>query len=265
MSSLQNPSQNWSRGLGGASLYDFAQALVRLIFPPQCLICGTPVENRASLCPDCWKEVHFLDGPVCAVCGLPFDVDPGAAAVCGACLAHPPAFAMARAVLRYDDASKAPILALKHADRLDLAPMLAHWMLRSGQDLIDTADMIVPVPLHPMRLWRRRYNQAAELARFIARQSGRIYAPLLLQRRRATKSQGEMPSAKARRRNVRGAFVVPVVHRAAVQGRHILLIDDVLTTGATVDACARALKWAGAEKVSVLAVARVVRTPEGII
>lgn len=265
MSSLHSGQQNGVFDRKPGWLQDFGQALVRLIFPPQCLVCGAPVENRASLCPECWKAVHFLDGPVCAVCGAPFDVDPGDAAVCGACLAHPPAFATARAVLRYDDASKAPILALKHADRLDLAPMLARWMLRSGQELIIGADMVVPVPLHPVRLWRRRYNQAAELARFIARQSGRAYAPLVLQRRRATRSQGEMPSAKARRRNVRGAFMVPVVSRAAIQGRHILLIDDVLTTGATVDACARALKWAGAEKVSVLAVARVVRTPSGII
>lgn len=239
--------------------------LLRLVLPPLCPVCGCQVTSNGSLCPDCWKNVHFLDGPVCVCCGTPFEVDSGAAMMCGACLSRPPAFDRARAVLRYTDSSKAPVLALKHGDRLDLAPLLARWMLRSGTDLILDSDCIVPVPLHRRRLWLRRYNQAAELARCLARVTGLTYAPQVLRRWRATKSQGDMPSASARRHNVRGVFMVPVVQRDFVNGQRILLIDDVLTTGATAEACARVLLRAGAKKVSVLAVARVVRGADNII
>ena len=167
--------------------------------------------------------------------------------------------------MRYDEKSRGPILALKHSDRLDLAPGFARWLDRAGRSLLDEADVIVPVPLHRMRLWSRRYNQAAELARGIGALSAKPVEPLALRRIRATPSQGAMPSAKARRRNMRGAFQVPPDRQAAVKGRAVLLIDDVLTTGATADACARALKRAGVIKVSVLALARVVRPVTGII
>ncbi len=166
---------------------------------------------------------------------------------------------MARAIMRYDEASKQPILALKHADRLDLVPGFAQWLSRSGRELIAQADVIVPVPLHPRRLWTRRYNQASELARVLAQMNRKPFAPLALLRARRTPSQGDMASARARRRNVRGAFVVPRGRAGAFQGKTVLLVDDVLTTGATVEACARALKRAGAAKVLVLALARVVR------
>jgi ComF family protein len=228
-----------------------------LVFPPLCVVCRKVVDEPGSLCPDCWGKIHFLDGPVCAVCGLPFDVDVGGDIRCGICLAHPPAFDKARAVMRYDENSKLPILALKHADRIELAPGFARWMMRTGREMIAASAVIVPVPLHRGRLWRRRYNQSAELARRISRFCGVPFDPLALRRLRATKSQGEMPSAKARRRNVHGAFFVP--EPAAVAGKAVLLIDDVMTTGATLDACARALKRAGAKTVFVLALARVVR------
>lgn len=246
--------------IGGSVLAQgLIQPLLRLIFPPQCVACGTVVETPGSLCPDCWNQIQFLDGPVCAVCGRPFAVDPGAGTVCGTCLARPPAFGRARAVMRYADVSKLPVLALKHADRTELAPALAPWLVRSGRELLETADLIVPVPLFWRRLWRRRYNQAAELARAVSRCSGVPYDPLCLVRRRATPSQGDMPSAKARRRNVRGAFQVPEKYRSAVSGRRILLVDDVMTTGATLDACARALLRGGAENVDALALALVSR------
>lgn len=235
------------------------RGLLDLIYPPLCILCREPVTDPDSLCPECWRELHFIDGPVCAACGLPFEIDTGEDTLCAACIAHPPSFDKARAILRYDDASKKPILALKHADRLDLVPAFGRWLERSGRPLLAASDLVVPVPLHRMRLWKRRYNQSAELARGIARLTGIPSEPLVLQRKRATPSQGTMPSAQARRRNVRGAFAVPGECRATLQGKRVLLVDDVLTTGATANACARALKRAGAVSVFVLALARVVR------
>jgi len=233
------------------------RAALDLLFPPLCMMCRKQVGEPGALCAECWKNVSFIDGPSCASCGLPFEFDVGAQTRCATCLAHPPAFDRARSVMRYDEFSKGPILALKRSDRHDVVPAFARWLERAGRDLITDADVIVPVPLHPLRLWMRRFNQSALLAQALARRAGKSYAPLALQRTRATPSQGEMPSAKARRRNVRGAFRAD--RAQAVKDRKVLLIDDVLTTGATVDACARALKRAGAAKVTVLTLARVAR------
>ncbi|MBV9043778.1 MAG: ComF family protein [Alphaproteobacteria bacterium] len=239
------------------------RATLDLVFPPLCIACRAHVAEPGAMCVTCWSTIHFLDGPMCECCGLPFELDPGAGTLCAACHARPPAFDKARAVMRYDDASKAPILALKHGDRLDLAPGFTRWLDRGGRVLLDEADIIVAVPLHRVRLWRRRYNQSAELARALARLSGKPIEFAALTRSRQTQSQGAMRSAKARRRNVLGAFRVSPGHKSAIAGRNILLIDDVLTTGATVEACARALKRAEAAKVFVLALARVVRALPG--
>lgn len=235
------------------------RSFLDLIYPPLCILCREPVNEPGSLCAVCWSGLQFIDGPVCAACGLPFEIDPGENTLCGVCVARPPHFDGARAILRYDEASKKPVLALKHADRLDLVPAFGRWLERTGRPFFASCDMIVPVPLHRLRLWHRRYNQSAELARVVARATGLQAEPLLLERRKSTPSQGTMPSAKARRRNVLGAFSVPKPCRGQVRGKKILLIDDVLTTGATADACARALKRAGALSVYVLALARVVR------
>jgi predicted amidophosphoribosyltransferase len=194
-----------------------------LIYPPLCIVCREPVQDPDSLCPECWKTLHFLDGPVCAVCGLPFDFDPLEETPCAACIARPPAFDKARAILRYDDASRKPVLALKHADRLDLVPAFGRWLERSGRVLLTQSDVAMPVPLHRFRLWKRRYNQSAELARCLSRYSGVPLDALSLRRIRRTPSQGEMPSASARRRNVRGAFAVPGERKPAVEGKRVLL------------------------------------------
>lgn len=233
------------------------RAVLDVLFPPTCIACREPVRDPGSLCANCWSNVAFLEGPMCECCGLPFELDPGPGTLCAACHARKPAFDKARSIMRYDDGSKASILALKHADRLDLVPPLSRWLARTGRSLLDEADLIVPVPLHAMRLWRRRYNQSAEIARRLGAMSGRAVALDALYRKRATPSQGAMPSAKARRRNMQGAFAVRP--EAGLKGCKILLIDDVLTTGATVEACARALKRAGASQVFVLTLARVVR------
>lgn len=237
--------------------------MLELLFPQACANCREPVGGEGGFCAACWGGLHFLDGPSCVCCGTPFAIDPGIGSLCAACLARPPSFSRARAILSYDEESKSAILALKHADRLELVPGFSRWLGRVGRPLLEDCEMIVPVPLHRSRLWLRRYNQSAELARRLARDWNRGFEPLALVRSRRTASQGEMPSARARRRNVLAAFQVP--DPARVRGRKILLVDDVLTTGATVEACARALRRAGAVDIAVLTLARVVKASEALI
>ena len=247
-------SAKWTPALRRAG-----RSALNLIYPPLCLTCRTPVGDPRALCANCWKAITFIEGAVCDCCGLPFELDPGSDSLCASCLVQPPAFDRARAALCYDDASKGAILALKRADRLEFAQLFAVWLRRAGQGLLDEADVIVPVPLHRFRLWSRRYNQSAVLGQRLAKLSGKPFDPFILERTRATPSQGQMPSAKARARNVRGAFRVAPKAVAHIEGRTVLLVDDVLTTGATIEACARSLKRAGAEKVLVLTIARVAR------
>lgn len=224
-----------------------------LVFPPRALDDDAQVQG-GGLSSEAWSRIAFLDGPVCDGCGAPFEFDPGVR--CAACLAKPRAFDAARAACLYDEISRDPILKLKHGDRLDLAPMLAAWLARSAHELIAEAELIVPVPLHRGRLFQRRYNQACEIARPLAARAGVRLAPDAVVRRRATESQ-QGKSADARRRNLAGAFAVPPGRARLVAGRRVLLIDDVMTTGATLEGCARALKAAGAVRVDVAVVARV--------
>jgi ComF family protein len=235
------------------------RTVLDIVYPPLCLVCRAPVSEPRALCAACWKQITFFEGPMCIRCGLPFEIDPGTDSLCASCLASPPSFDIARSAMRYDDASRAAVLALKRADRLEFAHLFALSLKRAGQPLLEQADIIVPVPLHRLRLWLRRYNQSAILAQQLHRLSGKPVDPFALVRTRPTPSQGNMPSAKARRRNVQGAFAVPKGRAATVAGRAVLLVDDVLTTGATVEACARALRRAGVTKVLVLTVARVAR------
>jgi ComF family protein len=233
--------------------------LLDLLFPPLCVVCRKPIAAAHNLCGECWRGIAFIEQPFCDLCGFPFEFDVTIETLCAACLKRAPAFDRARALMRYDDASRDLVLAFKRADRLDLVPPFARWLLRVGREIVTEADLIVPVPLHPWRLWGRRFNQSALLAQCLGRLSAKPVECLALIRTRPTPSQGEMPSARARRRNVQGAFRIDPARREAVNGRAILLVDDVFTTGATLEACARALKRGGARQVFVLTLARVVR------
>jgi len=227
-----------------------------LLLPPRCLKCGIEVSGDGALCAECWRGIAFLQPPCCARCGLPFDVDLGADAICGACASETPLYGRARAALRYDEASRTLVLAFKHGDKLQLAPALSRFMRQAGAELLATCDVIVPVPLHWTRLFARRYNQAAVLAHAVVRDGGPPVVADLLERRRATPSQGRSGRTE-RRRNVRGAFALK--RGREVAGQRVLLIDDVLTTGATASECARTLLDAGATSVDVLTLARTVR------
>lgn len=205
-----------------------------------------------------WARLHFLDNEGCEMCARPFadGLWLGVGGLCGSCTDKPFPFARTRAACLYDDASRDLILAFKHGDRLDLAPMLSRWLERAGRGLLVEADLIMPVPLHPSRLRQRRYNQAAELARPVARRLNRVYAPDLLRRIKATSQAGK--SAEARWRAVRDAFAAPERAKAQIAGKRIVLVDDVFTTGATLKACAQTLLKAGAGAVDVCVLARAV-------
>lgn len=239
----------------GQTLKSLADNLLNLIFPPMTLD-GEARAVTAGLSAEAWSRIAFLDDPVCDGCGTPFEFEAGPGVRCAACEAKPRAFARTRAACLYDENSRGPILQFKHADRTDLGPLFARWLARSARDLLAEADCVAPVPLHPTRLFRRRYNQAAEIARPLSRLAGLTYLPDALVRRRATETQGGK-SGSGRRRNVAAAFEVPARKAHLVDGRKIVLIDDVMTTGATLEGCARALLKAGAVQVNVAVVSRV--------
>lgn len=232
------------------------------ILPSRCLSCGRPVDYVGALCPTCWEGIDFIAPPFCVCCGFPFMFDTGPDALCGVCAGAPQAFDRARFVMRYDDASKGLVLGFKHHDRTEGAPAYGEWLARAGRELTEDADLLAPVPLHRLRLFARRYNQAALLCRALSVRVGLPVVPDLLIRKRHTPPQGRL-SASARRRNVAGAFEVNPARRVELDGRRVLLVDDVMTTGATVSACARVLRRHGAAAVDVLVLARVVRPSQG--
>lgn len=232
--------------------------LLDAITPPLCPITNERVSAPGVLAARAWSKLRFIDDPVCARCGAPFSHDVGAGAQCAACIADPPDFDSARAAVLYDDDSHGLIVAFKHADRTDLAPLLAQWLARAGSGLFRPGALLAPAPLHASRLFARRYNQAALLALAVAKKAGLRAEPMALTRTRPTPPQKNL-SPDARRRNVAGAFEVRAGKAALISGAHVILVDDVLTTGATLSACARALKKAGARRVDALVLARVVR------
>jgi ComF family protein len=226
-----------------------------LALPTLCPSCREPVEGR-GLCPACWSKLAFITRPYCERLGIPFAYDPGPGILSMEAIADPPAYHRARAAVRFDDVARALVHSLKYGDRLDLAPMMGRWISHAGREILAEADALVPVPLHWRRLWARRFNQSAMLAVAVSAESGVPIAAGVLKRVKPTAQQVGL-SRTERATNVQGAFRVPATGKAAIAGRRLILVDDVLTSGATVDGCARALLRAGAANVDVLIFARV--------
>ncbi len=230
--------------------------LADLIMPPVCRGCSTNLADHDALCPACWSQIDFIRAPLCDRLGLPMPFDTGGTMVSAAALAKPPAYDRARAVASYSGLMRDLVHDLKFRDRHDMRRLLSRWMRETGGELIADADVIVPVPLSRLRLMQRHFNQAALLAQDVAVGTRLTYAPLALIRSRKTKQQVGL-TRRERKLNVAGAFTVPAKYQQLIAGRNILLIDDVITTGATVGACAKALKKGGARHVDVLAMALV--------
>jgi ComF family protein len=233
------------------------QALRDALFPPHCFGCRKLVGEQGAVCPACWSAIRFIERPYCEVLGTPFQNDPGDGALSADAIANPPPFRRARAAVGFSGVPRRMVQSLKYHDHPELARWMAVWMVRAGRQLLDDADIVIPVPLHPRRFLSRRFNQSAELARHIARLAGGNFDPASLIRVKLTKQQVGL-GANERQSNVRGAFKVPDAARINIAGRCVLLVDDVYTTGSTVISATQALRRAGAAHVDVLTFARVI-------
>lgn len=241
----------------GAVCRKAAVKLADFVLPPLCLVCRSPVLGHGGLCANCWPGIDFIEPPRCDVLGIPLPFPSAETVVSAAALANPPVYDRARAVARYDGVMRELVHAFKYGDRHEGVKLFCRWMRHSGADVLEDAEILIPVPLARVRLWSRRFNQSALLARALSRATDIPDNPYSLKRTRWTVSQVGL-STEQRKANVAGAFRVPEQQRAGIAGRNVILIDDVITTGATANACARALKRAGAARVDVLALARVV-------
>lgn len=233
--------------------------LIDLITPPVCLSCHTPLATKDTVCPACWCAIDFIRQPLCDRLGIPLPYDAGASTLSAQAVAAPPLYARARAVARYDGVMRALVHDLKFHDRHDARKLFGRWLAEAGNELLCTADVLVPIPLHRLKLVKRRFNQSALLSLELSRLTGITNAPTALVRTRRTEPQVGL-TAHQRIDNVKGAFAVPPRWRPHVEGRRVLLIDDVITTGATVSAATAALLKAGAANVDVLALALVTDT-----
>lgn len=227
-----------------------------IVLPYICPSCRLPVEAGQSLCGPCWSKLQFITKPMCSCCGLPFAFDLGEDALCAPCLESPPKFTMARSALKYDDHCKSMILAFKHADKTHLRLLLSKWALQAGREFWPESDILAPVPLHWTRLFKRLYNQSALLGEELSKATSIPHqADLLLRQKKTRVHQGL--SKDERRSNVRRAFQVAPKYRDYIRGKTVVLLDDVMTSGATVNECAETLHKAGAAKIHILTLARV--------
>lgn len=237
------------------------QSALRMIYPPACIACGALTDAEFGLCGDCWREAGFIAGLVCDKCGVPLPgEDGGETALCDDCLAIARPWSRGRAAMLYGDTGRRIALSLKHGDRLDLARPAAHWMTRAVRPILTAGMLVAPVPLHWLRFVKRRYNQSALLAGRVAREAGLEFCPDLLVRARRTASQ-EGRDRDGRFANVEGAIRAHPWRKGRMAGRHVLVVDDVFTSGATLAVAAEACLAAGAAEVSVLALARVAKAP----
>lgn len=232
---------------------------LNIILPPRCPVTGELVGEQGVIDPAFWGRLNFIHTPLCNKCGTPFPHDAEPEMICGECLQHPPVFRQARSIWRYDDRSSGMILKFKHADGTQLAPMLSYYLHQAGMDLMDHNDIILPVPLHRWRLLKRRYNQAALLTKWLSRRTGLPHAPHVLRRVRHTPPQGHK-TRDQRRQNIARAFAIAESQRPHILNKRILLVDDVFTSGATLNECINTLLQAGATTVDVLTLAKVVKS-----
>ncbi len=234
------------------------QKLLNFVLPPVCPFCRTLVSENKTACGPCWSQIQFISAPYCPQCAKPFEFGSAVNDLkCAKCLSNPPAFKATRAVFRYDDFSRKLILSFKHHNAIHMGPLLAQWMYTHSEDILRNVDFLIPIPLHWTRLLKRGYNQAAILSKEISKLSNVPTKLKVLERVRRTPTQGSL-TPKQRQDNVRGAFHVPASAIPIIQGKTLVLIDDVITTGATLDACAKTLIKAGVKEVRVISAARVV-------
>jgi ComF family protein len=249
-------------GLGAQVVKRAGAAALDLLYPPVCLACRCAIGAHGGLCPACWSAMRFIERPYCERLGTPFETDLATSEsgrfLSSAAVVDPPVFARARAVVRFEEGpARLLVHRLKYGDRGELAAPMGRWMTRAGAELLDEADVLIPVPLHRLRLAHRRFNQSAALARAIAQESGVPLRCDLLTRPKPTPPQVGL-TRRLRARNMQGAFAVAEEKRIEIGGRRVVLVDDVMTSGATLNAASRVLLRAGAKQVDALVFARVV-------
>ncbi len=228
------------------------------ILPPVCIACRTATNKQNTLCPQCWTNVNFIVPPICDRLGIPLPYNVGQPHISVAAIINPPIYDRARTVAEFTGSMRTLIHGLKYADRHEGLQLFGKWLINAGKDILEEADLIVPVPLHPWRLWSRRFNQSSLLAQAVSQQSNIPIDHLILKRKRNTKAQVGQ-TRKQREKNVSGAFIIQKSNNSKVENKNIVLVDDVLTTGATINACTKALKKANANKVDILTLARVIQ------
>jgi ComF family protein len=233
--------------------------LIDFVIPPRCILCQAIIITPGYVCGECWGKLSLISNPYCDQCGFPFEFEVDAHMACGPCLKNPPAYGKARSTLVYDDASKSLILKFKHGDGTYLAPAFTDWMFQAGAELFTSADFLIPVPLHWQRLIRRRYNQAALLTKGLAHKTKKPALLNALKRIKNTPSQGHL-TASEREQNVKNAFTLNPRYTNRLKGKRVLLIDDVLTSGATIKACTKVLLKHEILSVDILTLARTVKS-----
>ena len=238
---------------------NYSNALVNLVLPPRCIVSGEEVDRQGMIAPHIWNNLDFIADPFCDRCGIPFEFDTGTGThLCAPCIQKAPEYDSCRSALKYNDASRDLILGFKHADKMHAALAFMPWLKSAGADMLQNADIIIPVPLHRWRLISRRYNQAAILAQRLGKETGiQVHVDVLI-RSRNTPSQGHLKAGE-RAKNDRKAFALTPKYEDLLKDKNIILIDDVYTTGSTINECAKILKRAKAARVDVLSIARVVR------